>query len=64
MWSSAYDFLVYKAPKFLVNEIVPAGGATAAAPDGGALASPSTLLTPHLLVVDASNLVNVQGLTR
>jgi hypothetical protein len=40
----------------------PAGGATAAAPEGGALASPSA--SPHLPVVGAGNPVAVPGLAR
>jgi hypothetical protein len=46
---------------YLVN-VAPAGGATAAAPEGGALAGPSA--SPHLPVVGARNHVAVPGLAR
>jgi hypothetical protein len=40
----------------------PAGGAAAAAPEGGALAGPSA--SPHLPLVGARNPVAVPGLAR
>jgi hypothetical protein len=45
-----------------LNRTAPAGGAAAAAPDGGALIGPSP--SPHLPVVGARNPVAVPGVAR